>query len=163
MLLRDMLIMSCSAKKRTDPGMLPALERYDGVAYGVLKKAFREVAGLEERLTILIVSAEFGLIPASTPIPWYERRMNAARAREMRDDVATAARTMIGDRQFGRVMIVGGKHYRAALVDGIPVLEQRAARCTCTSGGIGVQLGQLHAWLRGRPVAVDGKVRQEQE
>jgi len=144
----DLLIMSCSAKKRLDPGLLPALERYDGVAYRVLKKAFGEVAGLQERLTVLIVSAEFGLIPATRPIPWYDRSMNAERARAMRTDVARTARAMIGDRQFGRVLITGGKHYRAALVDGIPLLAQRAGTCTCTSGGIGVQLGQLHAWLR---------------
>src|SRR5262245_4306372 len=37
-----LLIMACSQRKRSEPNLLPAIERYDGVHFRVLRKAQRE-------------------------------------------------------------------------------------------------------------------------
>jgi hypothetical protein len=37
-----LLILACSARKRLDKSALPAIERYDGVNFRVLKKLQRE-------------------------------------------------------------------------------------------------------------------------
>jgi hypothetical protein len=39
---RLLLIVSCSQRKRPDPGLLPALDRYDGGHFRILREAQRE-------------------------------------------------------------------------------------------------------------------------
>ena len=55
-----LLILSCSQRKRKDPGFLPAIERYDGVNFRVIKKLGRQ-SRLLKNLDILIISAKYGI------------------------------------------------------------------------------------------------------
>ena len=84
MALDRLLILGCSQKKRPDSGLLPALTRYDGPMFRVLRKFLRECPGEAQGLEIYILSAEFGLIPASQPIPNYDRRMTLQQANILR-------------------------------------------------------------------------------
>ena len=77
-----MLILSCSQRKRLDEGLLPAVERYDGPAFQVLRRFLRENSS--EAPHVLILSAEHGLISYDRPIAAYDRKMTLARARELR-------------------------------------------------------------------------------
>ena len=43
-----MLILACSRRKRPDEGLLPAIERYDGPTFCVLRRFLREVPALHE-------------------------------------------------------------------------------------------------------------------
>jgi hypothetical protein len=43
-----MLILACSRRKRPDEGLLPAIERYDGPAFRVLRHFLREMPALHE-------------------------------------------------------------------------------------------------------------------
>jgi hypothetical protein len=36
---RYLLILACSQRKRPDPGLLPAIERYDGVNFRIFEKS----------------------------------------------------------------------------------------------------------------------------
>lgn len=134
---RALLILACSATKRADAGDLPALQRYDGPAFRVLRKALRERAGLSDVLTICILSAEYGLIGADTPIPDYDRRMTRARAWELYLSVQQALndRRPLPARRFVSVSAV----YGVALP---PLVWAEYAR-----GGQGQRLGQLRAWM----------------
>jgi uncharacterized protein DUF6884 len=78
-----LLIVACSQRKRSDAGFLPAIERYDGGNYRLLRKARRE-GYWPERLDVLILSAKYGLIEDSTLIVNYEQRMNKERASELK-------------------------------------------------------------------------------
>lgn len=61
----------CSAKKRTDPDPLPALERY-------LDPRIRDLAAMAaaEGSAFLILSGEFGLLRPEDPIPWYDHLLS---------------------------------------------------------------------------------------
>lgn len=52
----------CSAGKRPDPGLLPAIERYQSV----------RIAELQAAGALLILSGEFGLLAPEDPIPFYD-------------------------------------------------------------------------------------------
>lgn len=139
----NLLILSCSATKRPDAGTLPAIDRYDGVAYRVLKKALRETPDL--RVAVIILSAEFGLIRADAPIPDYERRMTTARAKELQPHVV-AQFAQAAPAQYQRVLIHAGQTYAQAIAPLLPTLH-RSAQVAMTAGGIGQRLQQLKVWL----------------
>ena len=77
-----LLILACSRRNLLDDGPLPAVERYDGPAFRILRRFLRERPS--EAPDVLILSAEHGLIAQDTPILAYDREMTAARARELR-------------------------------------------------------------------------------
>src|ERR671937_639945 len=76
-----LLIVACSRRKRADPGLLPAIERYDGPAYRVLRRYLRQHPS--QPPDVLILSAELGLVLHTQPIPAYDRLMTPQRAREL--------------------------------------------------------------------------------
>ncbi len=143
--LKHLLIVGCSATKRHDADLMPALERYDGPMYRVLRKALRERPGLAERLTICVLSAEHGLISADTPIADYDVQMTRELALNMRPKVVQQAQAIFGGRRWPG-FIACGKTYRLALPAQIWYAEMRSS-----FGGIGKQLGQLKTWLGGLP------------
>ncbi len=89
---RYLLIVACSQRKRSDNGLLPAIARYDGPTYLMLRKAKRE-GYWAENLDVLILSAKYGLIEMSTPIANYEQRMNRQRASELKAQVTQTLQT----------------------------------------------------------------------
>jgi hypothetical protein len=108
-----MLILSCSQRKRTDEGLLPAVERYDGPAFRVLRRFLRERPA--EAPNVLILSAEHGLIPHDYPIAAYDREMTPTRARELRPLVLAEFDRIFGIQMHQNILVFAGRHYLAAL------------------------------------------------
>lgn len=136
-----LLILSCSATKRTDPGLLPALHRYDGVAFRVVRTALRKLAD-DRHPRVCILSAEFGLIESDMLIPWYDRRMDLARAAELQTQVQVALHAVLTP-DIDSVFIALSRAYLPALGD----LPTGPWNVTYAQGGIGQRLGQLRRWL----------------
>lgn len=139
--MRALLILACSATKVAYGGPeVPAITRYDGPAWRVLRKALRERPELAEQLTAAALSARYGLVRADHPIAYYDQRMTPARAaelgRDMRDQLALPAWRGPWD----AVLVNVGADYRPAL----PELPWPA---TWAQGTIGERLAQLKAWL----------------
>jgi hypothetical protein len=143
--MHRLLIVACSARKNLAAEAIPALERYDGVAYRVIRRWQRETPQAEP-LAILLLSARFGLICAETPIPNYEHPMTAGRAAELRRQVTQALQVHLAVHgPYWATCISLGQDYWKAL-DLEPVRDRLGA-LTRTEGGIGTQLGQLKGWL----------------
>ena len=53
-----LLILACSQRKLDNKELLPAIERYDGGSYRVIRKAQREKCNLDN-IEILILSAKY--------------------------------------------------------------------------------------------------------
>lgn len=68
---RKLLLLACSNRKIRSKGLMPAIERYDGVNYRVIHKLQRE-GRFPKNVDVKILSAKFGLIDAQTPIPYCE-------------------------------------------------------------------------------------------
>jgi len=67
---------------------LPAIERYDGPPFRVLRRYFREQP--EHNVDAFVLSAKWGLIPADQPIPLYEQSMSRERAQALQPMVTRA-------------------------------------------------------------------------
>lgn len=137
-----LLILACSATKRHDAGRLPAIDRYDGPAWRVLRRALRERHEIDDRgrLTVAALSARYGLIRADDPICHYDQRMTRARATELAPDVESALRVRFPG-PWSAVFVNVGADYRPALPDPLPW------PATLAYGAIGGRLRQLKEWL----------------
>jgi hypothetical protein len=137
------LIVACSATKKSDAGLLPALARYDGPAYRTLRKNL-EAAG---ELRVVILSAEFGLLEPDAEIPDYNRKLTLERARELAPRVSRELQRMaeLGE-LAGGIFVFGSGLYRNILKGGLAAAGAHD-RTRFSAGGIGEQLGQLKAFL----------------
>lgn len=91
--MQRLLILACSQRKRPEASPLPAIERYDGPAFRVLRRYCRLIQ--DSGLIVYVVSAEFGLISAEKTIPTYDRRMTSERAEDLRPFIAAAVKTAV--------------------------------------------------------------------
>ena len=72
----------CSAHKRTDPGMLPAAERYQSSRIRHLVEQART-----DNHPAAILSGQFGLVCAEEPLPWYDHLLQEAEITDMTHQV----------------------------------------------------------------------------
>lgn len=71
---RQLLVLGCSQSKRETPGLLPAIDRYDGSSYRVLRSYLRE-RQWPTSLSVAILSAKYGLVGGFTGFEDYDERM----------------------------------------------------------------------------------------
>lgn len=141
---RHLVILGCSQKKLTSAGVLPAIERYNGPTYQVLRSFLRHSAW-PESLSVGVLSARYGLIGGLAPIEYYDQRMDWTRALELR---GAATDTLYNwGRGHAHLTLVLGKDYLQAL--NLEVLEEKGLRPVVVSGGIGVKLSWWSLFLQG--------------
>ena len=150
-----LLILSCSQRKRHQAGLMPAIERYDGPFFRVLRRYLRRSRATSENggsiPNTYILSAEFGLIPSDEPIPDYERRMTTDRATELRPSVADSLQSMLGANTSCReIFVCMGREYQKALA-GWEIYHPSGLTVTQAEGSLGGKQAQLHDWLCGSP------------
>jgi hypothetical protein len=144
-----LLILKCSARKRTDNATLPALERYDGPLWKVLRAFLREYPTARTELDIYALSAQYGLIPASSSIENYDLLMTPAQAVTIQPH-ATHMFTTLMQREYQAICLALSQRYLAALGDWHTKLDpDRVRRVTITDGPEGMKLHQLRQWLIG--------------
>lgn len=139
---RRLLIISCSAAKRLSPrAYIPAIERYDGVFFKVLRKALRE-GGCQSPVEILIISAKYGLITPHTPIPNYDTKMNTHQAAMLRTLIRKDLQRVINEKKPSGILVNLGKAY-AEIIRDIPELQS----AFWAEGPIGKRAATLKFWL----------------
>ena len=132
------------------------MERYDGPAFRTLR-LWRERAG---DLRVWVLSAEHGLISGDAPISDYDRRMDAARAAELRGSTEEKLAGIAAEHSFSAALICMADVYASAFPARLP----GGAETERTVGRIGGKISRLKAWLGGddiRPFAgeISGKER----
>ena len=144
---RQLLIIACTATKRADVRLLPALDRYSGPSFRVLRRWLSDHPGAAARLDVAVLSAEFGLIPAIQPIPNYDRRMTAERALALRGQVRTTLQQLLALHAYVGIYLSAGKLYRQAINDPRSIFGTIPLQTAPEGAGIGGQLAALKQWL----------------
>jgi len=137
--MKRLLIITCSATKRSDDGLLPALERYDGPVYRVLRAHQRRGRRLPKTL---ILSAAMGLITPGHPVRDYNQRMTEDLAEVWRQSREGRILLQNSIAAADDHLVVAGKGYLSILEAWTPGVTLKVAQ-----GGIGMKLGQLKRWL----------------
>lgn len=111
-----MMILGCTARKSATPGLLPALELYDGGCVPSLRARLGGDSRLRARVRFL--SAEHGLVTADTPLRSYDRPLDLDRAVALRPTVMSALhREMVIDGVPHEVLVVAEPLYLVLLAD----------------------------------------------
>ena len=142
---KRLLILSCSQRKSTSPEPLPAIERYNGPLFFVLRRFMRECPRQARHLDVYILSAAYGLIPWDFPTPLYNRKMNTSRVVELQPQVNTEFSNILQNK-YASICFVLGKTYLKAFKDLrqlVPVLTESIV----AYGPIGKKQTQLKKWL----------------
>lgn len=141
-----LLIVACSRAKRPDAGSLPAIDRYDGPTFRLLRKA--RGLGLLADTRIMILSAKHGLIPEYWMIGDYDQRMTPARAAELAGEVTLTLWRWLGQRPACQDVFVNvGQGYAPALDGFDDWCLRQGIVVTQAAGGVGERLAQTRAWL----------------
>ncbi len=143
---RKLLIIACSDRKIRAKDLLPAIERYDGVNYRVIHKMQRE-GRFPPNVDVKILSAKFGLIDASTPISYYDQRMDRQRAAELRPSVLTHIQRCLAETRYSEIYVDLGADYLPAIELLVVPYE---AKFMLAEGRIGERLANLKRWLTAR-------------
>lgn len=139
---KHLLVLGCSQTKRDTAGDLPALGRYDGPAYRVLRGFLREHAW-PESLSVAVLSAQHGLFGVLKPIGDYNHRMLPADADRHR---ASARETLAAWSQTHETVHFSlGKSYLPAVQDAID--HDLKERAEVFDGPIGMKLHRIKEFL----------------
>ena len=144
---RRLLILSCSQRKHETLEPLPAIERYNGPSFLVLRRFLRESSNQSMELDVYILSAAYGLIPGDCPIKWYDRKMDLTRAVELQSQVNSALSDILRV-NYTSICFVLGKTYLKAFESAHDLIPDHTERIIAY-GWIGKKLAQLKHWLWG--------------
>lgn len=146
-----LIIISCSEAKRRRPlSPAPAIDRYDGVFYKVIRKARRE-GRLAPGTEIVILSAKYGLLRTTSKIPFYDLRLTKAQVPRLGPRVKAEVGRILRRRKFQRIFVNVGRDY-APLLDGITLFDN----AEWATGSIGKRAAQLRRWIVRAPGRVSG-------
>lgn len=153
--MKRCLIIGCSEAKLDTPGELPAIERYDGPPFRVLRRFLKNgsLGDSLSELAVFVLSAEFGLISGEQLIPVYDRRMTSHRAEELRSDVLEVFKCEVANQKYGELFLSMGKTYLLALA-GYETLLSPAMKVSVSDVTAGRKLTELKFWLTGEDSTV---------
>ncbi len=140
------LLLSCSQRKRPTPGLIPAIERYNGPQFQVVRKFARTHPDAQSSLDIAILSARFGIISPSECIPNYDQRVTHEQAVRIRPSVMNAIRQYFQNAKYERCCISLSRDY-LKIVAGLEEIIPPTCETTYIRGSQGVRLSQLFNWL----------------
>ena len=143
--MKHLLIISCSGRKDKSEGKMPAIDRYTGVFYSVIKKLKRE-GKFPGNVDVLIISAKFGLLKPNEPIGCYDLKMNSKQAIKLNKNIISALGKYLEGKEYGEVFINLGKDYMLS-VSGYEELLPKNAKIILAEGGIGQKMSQMKKWL----------------
>ena len=140
------LILSCSQSKRIDKADLPAIQRYDGPNFRLLRRYLKQT---DDDLDIYILSARFGLITHQTSIPYYEQKLRYSRIEELRENISKQKQEVFFKSHERKPFFINlGKNYLQVFE---PVFEGLVnnSNTTFACGSSGKRLAEMYDWLYG--------------
>lgn len=145
--MKRCLLIICSKAKLSEPKLLPAIERYDGPYFRVLRRFFREVPSGKDDLKVLILSAKYGLISGDRLIPNYDYMMTTMRAEELKPQVLDSLMKHGAKDRWTELFVLMSEKYHEA-IRGFETNLPSQIDVVRAKGAQGVKARQLKDWLR---------------
>ena len=139
------MILSCSNAKKKSKGSLPAIERYDGINYRIIKKLQRE-GNFPADLDVVIISAKYGFLTPDIPIEYYDQKMTKERALELQSKVSSKLNEFLQNNGYSEIFVNLGKKYKLAL-NGFYETVPQNTKIIDAEGGIGQKASRMKKWI----------------
>ncbi|MEM1674380.1 MAG: hypothetical protein QXI56_05855 [Candidatus Bathyarchaeia archaeon] len=151
---RRLLVLGPSFRRRCDAGLLPALERFDGLFFRVARKYLGGVRDVD-----VVITDDLTLVDGDSPLAYRAPEGGEWGKRKLSREVLERARVVnerflekkLRNGRYGEVYLAMGKQYAAALPDlakyGVKVVFP-------TSVGPGPKAQALKQWILERTVNV---------
>lgn len=146
------MLLSCCERKKASPNLLPALERYDGPAFFILRKFLNECPIQAEELDVYVLSAKFGLIAVTQPIPNYDLLLDTNRCVELQPRVHKQIQRWSQHSSYRELFVSVTQKYEAVLGD-LSQLDPTKLKIHFARGKSGGKLSDLRDWLYEKPPA----------
>jgi hypothetical protein len=141
----SLVILGCGERKKLTSRLLPAIDRYDGPVFRVLRKHARDEP--QNSADACILSARFGLIRGTLPIPRYDFSLLRADRRSLQNRVDRQFKRALDSIQPDRLFVSVGHSYWPLLAEAI-ARDVAPGKLAIATGGIGGRASQLAHWLR---------------
>lgn len=141
-MLERLLVISCSRTKSPSEGLRPAWERYDGRVFRLIRE-LQTSGQWPTNIDVLIISARFGLLRPSDPIPWYDEAMTFQRAEEHRPSVSNELSRLANSNRYRDCFVLLEPAYLATLPEPVPIKDT-----TIVDSLDEASLTQLREWIR---------------
>jgi len=145
---KKLIILTSSYRMDDRKELLPAIERYDGVYFRLLRKYMRE--GRLSNVDILILTERYGLISARKKIPFYivrgkigELSLNEEEIRRIRLDNLKKLKKI--SQKYSEIYINVGKQY-LKLIEGIESIS-KCKITYATGNGLGAKATHMKNWI----------------
>ncbi len=143
---KRLLFVSSSFGRLKSPEMVPAIERYTGLFFRVILKAFREGHG--NKLDIMIITDRWGIIRPSEQVPYYRqnwRRVPNERFSELRERNLTVLKKHFKKNHYNEIFICAGRKF-SEQISGFENLT--SATVIRAQGRMGPMAKQLKEWIK---------------
>ncbi|MEZ5335950.1 MAG: peroxide stress protein YaaA [Methanolobus sp.] len=140
-----LMILPCSKRKIDNTEKIPAIDRYEGQYFRIIKKYISDFSN-NDGFDLAILSAKYGLIEPMEEIHDYDLKMNNSIASELNESVIKKLKSMNKDKQYKEVAINLGETYFKA-IDGYDNIFEENAEFTIFEGKIGERQQQMKSWL----------------
>lgn len=139
---KQLLVLGCSQTKKDAGGLLPAIDRYDGSPYRVLRRYLRQ-REWPANLSVAVLSAKYGLVGGFTGIEDYDERMTAPRASKWAPQCRETLTSWAANHSSVHFSL--GKDYLPAITPAIDHSLKNKAEIF--EGPIGMKLSQIKGLL----------------
>lgn len=136
---KDLIIVSCSARKKKLKGFVKAWDLYDGVIYRVLKKNKIDL----KKYDVKIISAKYGLLNIDDKIKYYDQKMDNNRALYLKEEISKKTNKLF-KKNYNSIYICLGKIYLRTIDE--KLLSNKKIKIT--KGPIGIKMQKVKKLLQ---------------
>ena len=141
--MRRLVIVSASQRRVPDPNPVPAIDRFDGVYFRILRKHLRE--GKLKDVDILVVSDRHGIVGANDVVPFYPPSEKIKVEEHLRISNLKKIGDILKRTPYSEIYVVCGKDFQAFIKgfeEGINVPVTY-----CQGRGLGPKARSLKNWI----------------
>ena len=146
--MAKLLILGPSYRRNPSPEPLPAIERYDGLFYRIVRRNMDKMK--EKGIDIIIITEDLEVATPETKLPYkppvgnkWKTLPPTTRDLEKIEKLRNQVLELVKSRRYDEIFIALNKHYQALLPDLTPYTKKIIA----TSKGLGSKAKSLKEWL----------------
>jgi len=148
--MAKLLILGPSFRRNSNPELIPAIERYDGLYYRIVRKYMNKLK--KKDIDVIIITEDLNVLFPETKIPYkppvgekWRTLPPTSRDPEKIEKLRNQILKIVKNKRYDEIFIVLNRYYQALLPDLTPYTE----KIISDFEGLGPKAKSLKEWLSG--------------